>query len=432
MSWRSRRSRSLPPRGPSHGLCRRAGGVGALAAAAGASATWTLTPAAPAAPPSVSRFAIALPASQALAFSFNDTDFALAADGRRVVFTAGSRSQLLTRALDQLEAVPVPGIFNARAPFLSPDGSWIGFFDRFDEGVTTGPVAQRSALRKVSTSGGPSMVIAPLLGASRGAVWGPDDSIVFATSDTSTGVMRVTASGGEPEVLTRPDRAERRARSLLSLAASRRAGCAVHRPGVSTAGPGAHTAVLDRQTGRQRTVLRSGSQAKYVDSGHLVYADAGALWAVRFDLETLAAVGDPLPLVQQVLTLGAAAFTVSSAGTLAYVPDWGDLLRSLVWVARDGTIEAIAAPPRRFVRARLSPDGKRIAAQIRDEQHQIWTWDFTRDSSWTRLTFDPAGNFGAIWTRDGRYLIYGSPRERAGHLEPVTGARRAVREPKSD
>ena len=29
-----------------------------------------------------------------------------------------------------------------------------------------------------------------------------------------------------------------------------------------------------------------------------------------------------------------------------------------------------------------------------DEQPQIWTWDFTRDSSWTRLTFDPAGNFG--------------------------------------
>ena len=204
-------------------------GVGALAAAAAALATWTLTPAAPATPLSVSRFAIALPANQALAFSFNDTDFALAADGRRVVFTAGSRSQLLMRGLDQLEAVPVPGVFNARAPFLSPDGSWIGFFDRFDEGVTTGPVAQRSALRKVSTSGGPPVVIAPLLGASRGAVWGLDDSIVFATSDTATGVMRVAASGGEPEVLTRPDGESGELGSLLSLGASRREGCAVHR-----------------------------------------------------------------------------------------------------------------------------------------------------------------------------------------------------------
>ena len=39
-------------------------------------------------------------------------------------------------------------------------------------------------------------------------------------------------------------------------------------------------AVLDRQTGQPRLLLRSGSQAKYVDSGHLVYADGGALWAV--------------------------------------------------------------------------------------------------------------------------------------------------------
>ena len=54
--------------------------VAALAAVAGALATWTLTPAAPAAPPSVSRFAIALSANQALAFSFNDTDFAPAPD----------------------------------------------------------------------------------------------------------------------------------------------------------------------------------------------------------------------------------------------------------------------------------------------------------------------------------------------------------------
>ena len=388
--------------------------VAALAAVAGALATWTLTPAAPAAPPSVNRFAIALPANQAIAFSFNDTDLALASDGRRVVFAAGSRSQLLTRGLDQLEAVPVPGVFNARAPFLSPDGSWIGFFDRFDEGVTTGPVAQRSALRKVSTSGGPPVVIAPVLGASRGAVWDQDDSIVFATSDTSTGIMRVAARGGEPEVLTRPDRESGELDHHYPWPLPGGRGVLFSVTTVAAQGLATHTAVLDRQTAQQRTVLRSGSQAKYVESGHLVYADGGTIWAVRFDLETLGTVGDPLPLVQQVLTLGAAAFTVSSAGTLVYVPDRGDMLRSLVWVARDGSIETIPAPPRRFVRATLSPDGKRIAAQIRDEQHHLWTWDFSRDSSWTRFTFDPAGNFGGLWTRDGRYLIYGSSRERAG------------------
>ena len=396
---------------------RRARALGAVlgafaAGAAGAAAvTWTLTRPAPAAAPPISRFTIALPGSQPIAFSFNDRDLALSADGQRLVFTAGARSQLMVRARDRLEVAPLPGIVNARAPFLSPDGSWIGFFDRFDEGVTTGPVAQRSALRKVSTAGGPAIVIAAVLGASRGAVWGPDDAIVFATSDTSTGIMRVAAGGGEPEVLTRPDRAAGELDHFFpSLLPGRRGVLftviASAREALATS-----VAVLDQQTGRQRTVLPDASQAQYVSSGHLVYTAAGTVWAVRFDLEALATVGDPVPMIPQVLTLGAAAFTVSSGGTLAYVPDRRDTQRSLVWVARDGTIEATPAPLRPYVRVRLSPDGTRVAGQIRDEQHKIWIWNFARDSPWTRLTFNPTGSYSPIWTRDGRYVIYGSPRD---------------------
>ena len=48
-------------------------------------------------------------------------------------------------------------------------------------------------------------MIARVTGGSRGASWAPDDSIVFATSDATTGLMRVSARGGTPEVLTRPD-----------------------------------------------------------------------------------------------------------------------------------------------------------------------------------------------------------------------------------
>ena len=128
------------------------------------------------------------------------------ADGTRLAYTAGDQAQLMVRALDQLDAVPLAGIVNARAPFLSPDGRWIGFFDRLDEGVGTG-VVRRGALRKVSVSGGAPITICTLTGASRGASWGPDDSIVFATSDPSTGLLRVPAGGGEPEVLTKPDAA---------------------------------------------------------------------------------------------------------------------------------------------------------------------------------------------------------------------------------
>jgi serine/threonine-protein kinase len=406
----------LPAVGTVPARRRRAFAAAVAAFAAGAAvalfATWLRPRALPVPAAAVSRFAIALPAGQTMAFSINDRDLALSADGRRVVFTAGPQSQLLVRALDQLQAAPVPGIINARAPFLSPDGNWIGFFDRFDEGVTTGPVAQRSALRKVSSSGGPAIVVAPVLGASRGAVWEPDDSIVFATSDTSTGILRVAANGGEPEVLTRPDRASGELDHVYPapLPGGRAWLFTVTTPAAS--GLGHHAAVLDTRTGQQRTILRTAAQAQYVPSGHLVYASAGTLWAVRFDLDALAVIGDPLPLVQSVLTIGAAEFSVSSAGTLAYVPDRFETEGLLTWVSRDGTLEAIPAPRRRYLRVRLAPDGARVAAQIFEgDQHQIWLWDFGRDSSWRRLTFDQASSYGPIWTRDGRHIIYGSPRD---------------------
>ena len=107
-------------------------------------------------------------------------------------------------------------------------------------------------------------------------------------------------------------------------------------------------AVLDLKTGQRRTLIRSGSQAEYVETGHLIYTDGGALWAVRFDLATLDVLGDPVPLIEQVLTLGAADFTISRRGTLVYVPVSGGTSRSLVWVTRQGAEEPIAAPPRAY------------------------------------------------------------------------------------
>jgi serine/threonine protein kinase/Tol biopolymer transport system component len=384
--------------------------VAVLAALVSGLTTWTVTRPTPAPLPAVTRFAIALPPAQPLAFSINDRDVAISADGTRLAYTAGDQAQLMVRAFDQLDAAPVAGIENARAPFLSPDGRWIGLFDRLDEGLTTGPVVQRGALKKVSTSGGPLIVITPLTGASRGASWGPDDSIVFATSDTATGILRVPASGGAPEVLTTPDTAkgERDHYYPSWLPGSRGVVFTVTAGSVTDR----QVAVLDLKTGQRKTVIRSGSQAEYVETGHLIYTDGGALWAVRFDLAMLEVVGDPVPVMDRVLTLGAADFTISRRGSLVYVPVGGGTSRSLVWVTRQGAEEPIAAPPRAYSTVRLSRDGKRVALQILDRIFAIWTWDFAREQL-TRLTFDAIGSFGPLWTPDGRHIIFGSPRDTA-------------------
>ncbi len=376
--------------------------VAALALIVGGITTWIVARRAPASASPVSRFGVTLPPAHPLAFSINDRDLALSADGTLLVYTAGTQSQLMVRQLDQLDAVPVAGVAHARAPFLSPDGHWIGFFDELDEGVTTGPVIQRSVLRKVSSAGGPPVALCRLTGASRGASWGPDDSIVVATSDTATGLLRVSAGGGEPVVLTKPDPAkdERDHYFPFVLPGGRGVLFTITRGGTEDR----QVAVLDLKTGQRRTLMQ-GSQPEYIETGHLIYTNGGALWAVRFDLATLAVVGASVPVVDQVLTLGAADFALSRQGTLVYVPVRTSDTRSLVWIDRQGVEEPLPAPPRGYTRVRIAPDGKRVAVQIKDKENEVWTWDIGRGKL-TRLVFGPASI--ALWTPDGKYIIFGS------------------------
>ena len=80
---------------------------------------------------------------------------------------------------------------------MSPDGEWIGFFSS-------------GTLKKVAITGGPSQVLTRTQGAPRGATWGPDDTIIFATSALASGLLRVSAKdGGSPAIVTRPDQAKR-------------------------------------------------------------------------------------------------------------------------------------------------------------------------------------------------------------------------------
>ena len=272
--------------------------------------------------------------------------------------------------------------------------------------MTTGPVVE-STLRKVSLRGGPPVTVARLVGASRGASWGADDSIVFATSDRSTGLLRVGASGGEPEVLTRPDTAKDEIDHLdPSLLPGGRAilFTIIGRSGVRS------SAAFDLESRQQKTLLPSGAQAQYVDTGHLVYADAGALWAIGFDLRALSVVGSPVPVVDQVLTLGATAFALSPAGTLVYVPVSSDSANRLVWVNRQGVISPVPLPPRPHRHPRLSPDGTRIAVQIQLETAEVWIGD-ADGKRLSRLSSDRRGSFGPLWARDGRHVIFGSVRD---------------------
>ena len=157
-------------------------------------------------------------------------------------------------------------------------------------------------LKKVAITGGPAVTLAALDGAAprRHLGSGRDDRV--RDQQPATGLQRIAAGGGEPTVLTRPDRARGEADHFWPEILP--GGQAVLFTITATTGglDQAQIAVLDLRTGTQTTLIRGGSDAHYVPSGHLVYGAAGTLRAVAFDLARLAVVGTPVPVVPQVVT----------------------------------------------------------------------------------------------------------------------------------
>jgi serine/threonine-protein kinase len=88
----------------------------------------------------------------------------------------------------------------------------------------------------------------------------------------------------------------------------------------------------------------------------------------------------------------------------------GEARRVLVWVDRKGHETPIQAAPRSYVYPRISPDGTQVAIDIRDEQNDIWLWDFVRETL-TRLTSDPGLDRAPAWSRDGKRIAYSSQRD---------------------
>ena len=229
---------------------------------------------------------------------------AIAPDGQTLAYRASENGvfRLYRRALNELDAHEIPGTENSsEAPFFSPDGRWVGF-------IVDG------TLMKVSLQGGRPVRIADVGGATRGANWGLDDSIVVGAF--GRGLLRVHASGGDVVSLAKSDDGrvywypQVSPGGAVSFTASRQA-------------PDSGDVIgLNPQTGVKRTVVARAVAGRYTPSGHLVFVRGGDLWAVRFDPRRLEVSGDPV-LVEQGIRVeggGAAQIALADDGTLVYLP----------------------------------------------------------------------------------------------------------------
>src|SRR5262245_32810936 len=224
----------------------------------------------PAPPPSrLSRFDIAPPQGFEYAFSGAYVDVTISPDGSRVVYGARNPGigglSIVARPLDQLLSTPLRDV-NGESPFTSPNGQWVGF-------------VSNSRLRKAPAQGGTAIAICDIPGALRGAAWTEDDTIVFGAG-LGSGLWQVPAGGGQPRQITKPELGDSH-----GFPEALPGGKAVLFTIWSGSFEGPRVAAVDVAGGSPRVLVQAGSSPKYVKTGHIVYADRGALRAVGFDAD---------------------------------------------------------------------------------------------------------------------------------------------------
>jgi len=333
---------------------------------------------------------------------------ALSNDGRFVVYSAiaenpgaQAKPQLYLRRLDQLEAKPIAGTEGGIHPFLSPDDRWVGFW-------------VNGYLNKIPIEGDtPATPICIATLPIYGASW-HDNNIVFAAG-FSAGLSRVSADGGEPELLTKPDpkREESSHRLPSWLPGGRAVLFTVTRHYIDTK---PWVALLQLDSREWRLLLQDAADARYVPTGHLVFLRQGTLMAVRFDPDKLQTLGRPSSVAKDIIQAldgynanynsGVGQLGISKEGSLLYAA--GGILppqeHSLVWVDQQGNEQPAVPLKFPFFAPRLSPDGRHIAYGTTGKEWQIWVYDLGSGTN-TRLTNEGMASY-PIWTPDGKRLVF--------------------------
>jgi len=253
----------------------------------------------------------------------------------------------MRKRLNQLDPTEIPGTPDARWPEYSPDGSQLAY-------VRT--VFAQGALQVISLTSGQPRTLVPdsvFIGIS----WGTDDYIYFSRLG---GIFRIPADGGPMDTLT-----------------AQEAGSAVN-DRWPVAVPGGRGVLFARQRGtgtqellalapggREPRRVMEGIPVAVLPSGVLLFTiDGRQVSGVAFDLERLEVNGTPVSVATELrnntATIADAAF--STAGTVLYWKD-GGASRRVYWVDRGGVAKVIDPSWRTPIAESpaISPDGRRLA-----------------------------------------------------------------------
>ena len=328
-------------------------------------------------------------------------------DGRRLimnVWDSSGVSQLWMRALDSLDAQPLPGAQSAGSIscFWSPDSRFIGFFSD-------------GKLKKIEAAGGPPQTICNAF-VGIGGTWNRDGVILFSP-ESSTGLYRVSSSGGDPVPVTSLDQSRNESshrwpqflpdgKHFLYLAQSSQ----VENTAI-------YVGSLDSK--ETKRLLNSNVSAVYAPPGYLLFVRGRMLMAQAFDDNTLDFSGEAVPLVDELnrtIPTAHASFSVSE-NVLAYT-SFTEQSGRLEWFDRTGKSLGTIGSSGRYVNVSISHDDKRITASRVDAQpgtRDIWLIDLARGTP-LRFTFSPVDEWLGVWSPHDESIAFTSDQDGPGNL----------------
>jgi len=315
---------------------------------------------------------------------------AISSDGSRVVTVAGAGTDdmLYVRDIGTFEPRPIEGTNGASFPFLSPDDKWIAFL-------------RGTNLCKVRMSGGASVVIGPVPSAPSGMFWADDGYIYTAYQGK---LSRIAADGGKDERLDIPEAEHLRLVLPFVLPGSRILLC---NTGTSPGVPGQLYA-LELDTMKLKDLEMSGSNPRYLATGHVLFAQGERVFVAAFDLGALTFTGSPVPVHPRVwVDQGQIQLAISNAGTVAYLPFADSEGQTLVTVDLEGNVSPLFSDRLPFFSLndpRVSRDGRKLVLSI--EGGAIYMIDL---DTGTPTLMSEAG-FYPLWNPDDREIVFATSR----------------------
>ena len=324
----------------------------------------------------------------------------IAPDGSAFAFMGSNRGEnregryIYLRHLDQLEAESVESSWGVHAFDFSPDSRWFvrrgyGHLNRF---LISGGAPENIGRFDIGRD-------------SHGLDWSEQGALIVGGD--KAGIRRIHIETGEEAFLSLPVAEGESHLNPQLLPGGKAILYQVHKQD----GAFGDIVVQTLPEGTPRVIAQNGHDPCYLSSGHVVFVREGSLMALPFDLNSLQVKGSLTHVLDGIASrTNIAHYDIADDGTLVYVPGIQtpifEALGRFEWIDREGDREPVLLPDGKYGLFQLSPDGKRLAYSLRDDNDEsdVWIYEFGAAAP-IRLSLDSIHAWSPTWSPTGKTLV---------------------------